>query len=89
MRHARPTSGDRGGGGTRRRSLSLGVPDETRGEVVKAEVTPNEECEPGETLRAERQTFMKAELTASEYPRELECIDAFERTVGERSGVQN
>lgn len=56
---------------------------------MKAEVTPNEGYEPGETLRAERQTFMKAELTASEYPRELECIDAFERTVGERSGMQN
>lgn len=59
----------------------IGIPDETRGEVVKAYVTLNEGYEPGEELRTEIQAFVKAELAAYEYPRELEFVDAFERTV--------
>jgi len=59
----------------------VGVPDETRGEVVKAYVTLNDGYEPDADLRAAIQEFVKAELAAYEYPRELEFVDGFERTV--------
>lgn len=59
----------------------VGVPDEQRGEIVKAFVRTVPETEPSEGLKADIQEFVKAELAAYEYPREIEFVDEFERTV--------
>lgn len=59
----------------------IGVPDEQRGEIVKAIVRLVEGIEPGEELIEDIQSFVKTELAAYEYPREVEFVDEFPRTV--------
>ena len=59
----------------------VGVPHETRGEIVKAFVTLLEDHEPSSDLTNEIQEFVKTDLAAYEYPREIEFVDEFERTV--------
>ena len=56
----------------------IGIPDEERGEVVKAfvEVT----AEPTEELRGEIQTHVRERLSKHEYPREIEFISAVPTT---------
>lgn len=58
----------------------VGVPDEVRGERVKAFVVPREGVAPGEDLAAEIGAFVKARLAAHEYPREVEFADALPLT---------
>nr|AOE43155.1 putative acetyl-CoA synthetase [Rostrostelium ellipticum] len=58
----------------------VGVPDELRGEVVKAYVVLRKEVQPSEKLRAEIQEFVKRNLAAHEYPRLLEFIDQLPMT---------
>jgi acetyl-CoA synthetase len=53
----------------------IGVPDEIRGEVVKAYITTKQGVEGSAALATEIQAFVKARLAAYEYPREVEFID--------------
>jgi acetyl-CoA synthetase len=56
----------------------IGVPDETRGEIVKAFVQPVSEG--SETLREELQNLVRERLAAYEYPREIEFRDELPQT---------
>lgn len=53
----------------------VGVPDPVRGEVVKAFVVPVTGVERSPALVAELQLFVKSQLAAYEYPREIEFLD--------------
>jgi acetyl-CoA synthetase len=58
----------------------IGVPDETRGEIVKAFITLRPGYEPGENLKIELQNFVKQRLAKHEYPREIEFISEIPKT---------
>lgn len=59
----------------------VGVPDPVRGEVVKAFVVPAPGHEAGPALAADIQGFVKARLSAHEYPRAIEFRDDLPMTV--------
>ncbi len=59
----------------------IGSPDPVRGEVVKAYLVLAEGRAPSETLRSELQDFVKARLSAHEYPRQIRFIDEMPLTV--------
>jgi acetyl-CoA synthetase len=59
----------------------VGVPDAVRGEVVKAFVVPREGVVPDDGLRAELQVYVKARLSAHEYPRQIEFRDSLPMTI--------
>jgi len=53
----------------------IGVPDELRGEIVKAFIVLRPDAEhQGEHLKHEIQNFVKGRLAAYEYPREVEFV---------------
>ncbi|MFW6321688.1 MAG: acyl-CoA synthetase [Halohasta sp.] len=56
----------------------VGIPDETRGEAIKAFVQPTESGSAG--LRDELQTLVREQLAAYEYPREIEFVDSLPTT---------
>lgn len=56
-------------------------PDEQRGNIVKAYVVPSEGTDPSETLKQEMKQHVKDELSAHEYPREIEFVDELPKTV--------
>jgi len=56
----------------------VGVPDEARGEAIKAFVQPTEEGSAG--LREVLQTLVREQLAAYEYPREIEFVDTLPTT---------
>jgi acetyl-CoA synthetase len=56
------------------------VPDETRGEIVKAFITLRPGYEPDESLKIELQEFVKQRLAKHEYPREIEFISEIPKT---------
>ena len=58
----------------------IGVPDELRGSVVKAFVQLATGYEPADVLAAEIQAFVKKNLAAHEYPREIEFVDSLPMT---------
>jgi acetyl-CoA synthetase len=58
----------------------IGVPDEMRGEIVKAFVALRPGYEPGEALKKELQNFVKLRLAKHEYPREIEFISEIPKT---------
>jgi len=58
----------------------VGIPDETRGEVVKAYVTVTESATPGEGLADAIREFARSELSKHEYPREVEFVDDLPKT---------
>jgi acetyl-CoA synthetase len=58
----------------------IGVPDEMRGEIVKAFITLRPGFEPGEALKKELQDFVKQRLAKHEYPREIEFISEIPKT---------
>jgi len=58
----------------------IGVPDDTRGELVKAFVELGEGHEPSDGLKKELQGFVKDRLAKYEYPRELSFIDELPKT---------
>lgn len=58
----------------------LGVPDEIRGEILKAFVVLESGYEPSEDLAAELQSAVKDTLAKYEYPREVEFVDALPQT---------
>jgi acetyl-CoA synthetase len=53
----------------------IGVPDQIRGEVIKAYITPKQGVDRSDSLAKEIQEFVKTRLAAYEYPREVEFID--------------
>ncbi len=58
----------------------VGVPDELRGERVKAFLVLDEGATAGAALAAEIQDFVKTRLAAHEYPREVEFVAALPLT---------
>lgn len=58
----------------------IGLPDETRGELLKAFVELRPDHEPSEELQTDLQQFVKDRLAKYEYPRELEFIDELPKT---------
>jgi len=59
----------------------IGVPDKVRGEVVKAFIVPREGTTVDPALHADVQTFVKARLSAHEYPRQIEFRDNLPMTI--------
>ncbi|WP_254545247.1 acyl-CoA synthetase [Halomarina pelagica] len=58
----------------------VGVPNETRGEVIKAFVQPATGATPGDDLRAELRDLVRDRLAKYEYPREIEFVDELPQT---------
>jgi len=58
----------------------IGVPDETRNEVVKAYIVPDAQATPGQELVQEIQQYVKVRLAAHEYPRQITFVDALPLT---------
>jgi acetyl-CoA synthetase len=58
----------------------IGIPDETRGTVVKAFVELADGVTGSEDLQADITGYAKSELSAHEYPRRLEFVDAIPKT---------
>jgi 2-aminobenzoate-CoA ligase len=58
----------------------IGVPDEERGQIVKAYVVLRSGFAPGPDLVKELQDFVKAEIAPYKYPRAVEFVDALPRT---------
>jgi acetyl-CoA synthetase len=56
----------------------IGVPDEKRGQVVKAFLVCDRE--PGEDFTRELQDFTRERLSQHEYPRLIECVDELPKT---------
>jgi acetyl-CoA synthetase len=59
----------------------VGVPDPLRGEVVKAFIVPREGATIDDAVRADVQDFVKARLSAHEYPRQIEFRDSLPMTI--------
>lgn len=58
----------------------IGVPDEERGQIVKAYVVLKETVEAGPGLVKEIQDFVKARIAPYKYPRAVEFVDALPKT---------
>jgi acetyl-CoA synthetase len=58
----------------------VGVPDETRNEIVKAFIILHEGYTPGPALVSEIQRYVKTHLAAHEYPRKIAFVEAFPMT---------
>jgi acetyl-CoA synthetase len=58
----------------------IGVPDEVRGEIVKAFILPYSDVQTDSKLAEEIKQFVKTRLAAHEYPRELEFVDELPTT---------
>lgn len=61
-------------------SAVVGVPDELRGEVVKAYVVLRDEYTPSEDLEEDLSQFVKSTLSAHIYPREITFLDELPKT---------
>jgi len=59
----------------------VGMPDKLRGEVVKAFIVPNQGVEVNDSLHKDVQDFVKAQLSAHEYPRQIEFRTSLPLTV--------
>lgn len=58
----------------------VGVPDETRGEIIKAIVEPQSRIESNRDLRAELETLVREEVAEYAYPREISFVSRLPRT---------
>ncbi|WP_137283490.1 AMP-binding protein [Halorussus salinisoli] len=58
----------------------VGVPDETRGEIIKAFVQPVSGVEGGDSLREEIRELVRDQLAKYEYPREIEFVESLPQT---------
>jgi acetyl-CoA synthetase len=59
----------------------VGVPDELRGQVVKAFIVPRPDATPGADLASDIQAFVRARRSAHEYPRLIEFRETLPMTV--------
>jgi 2-aminobenzoate-CoA ligase len=59
----------------------VGVPDEHRGQIVKAYVVVRPGAGPGPELTAELQTWVKSQIAPYKYPRAIEFVDQLPRTL--------
>lgn len=59
---------------------AVGVPDEVRGQVVKAYVQLRESFEPSDELAEEIRSSVRTRLATYEYPREIEFLDELPMT---------
>jgi acetyl-CoA synthetase len=59
----------------------VGVPDDLRGELVKAFIGARQGTAADDALGAEIQAFVKTRLSAHEYPRQIEFRDSLPMTV--------
>lgn len=59
----------------------IGVPDEVRGQAVKAFIRLTDGAKPSEELKREIAGFVRERLAAYQYPREIEFVDAIPLTV--------
>ncbi len=59
----------------------VGVPDDLRGEIVKAFVVPAADAEAGPNLERAIQAFVKQRLSPHEYPREIEFRSSLPLTI--------
>ncbi len=59
----------------------IGVPDKLRGEVVKAYIVPRAGTKIDAALQENVQAFVKAKLSAHEYPRQIEFRDSLPMTI--------
>ncbi len=57
-----------------------GIPDEDRGQIVKAFVVLKPEFSPGEALASELQDFVKRTVAPYKYPRAIRFVDSLPRT---------
>ncbi len=70
-------------------SAVVGVPDEVRGEVVKAFIVLNQNYEPDDELKEDLQAYVSNELEKFKYPRLIEFIDEIPRTdIGKKRRVE-
>jgi 2-aminobenzoate-CoA ligase len=58
----------------------VGVPDEARGQIVKAFIVLREGHVPSHALVVELQTFVKANIAPYKYPRQIEFVTVLPRT---------
>ena len=58
-----------------------GVPDPTRGQVVKATIVLVKGQEPTEELKKEIQTFVKRLTAPYKYPRVIEFVEELPKTI--------
>ena len=58
----------------------VGVPDETRGQVVKAYIVLTKGTKGTEDLKKEIQEYVKQHTAPYKYPRKVEFIDAMPKT---------
>ncbi|MDR2866303.1 MAG: AMP-binding protein [Methanomassiliicoccaceae archaeon] len=58
-----------------------GVPDEVRGQLVKATIVLNKGHAPSDELKKEIQNFVKKETAPYKYPRVVEFVDALPKTL--------
>jgi acetyl-CoA synthetase len=56
-------------------------PDDQRGNIVKAYIVPSQNAEPGPETAAAIQDYVREELAAHEYPREIEFVEELPKTV--------
>lgn len=61
-------------------AAAIGVPDELRGQVVKAFVVLTPDHSPSDALRADLTDLVRHRLAAYEYPRQLEFVEALPMT---------
>lgn len=59
----------------------VGVPDEDRGQLVKAYIVPASGVQGGEELKKELQDWVKAQIAPYKYPRAIEFVSALPKTV--------
>ena len=62
-------------------AAAIGVPDETRGEIIKAFVVLRDGRAPTDALAGEIQSHVRERLAAYEYPRQIEFVDSLPMTV--------
>ncbi len=58
-----------------------GVPDETRGQIVKATIVLTKDKEPSEELVREIQNYVKTHTAPYKYPRRVEFVKALPKTI--------
>jgi len=64
-----------------RESAVTGVPDDVRGQLVKATIVLKEGYEPSDELKKDIQNYVKRETAPYKYPRAVEFVPALPKTI--------